>query len=282
MGEKWQFYTMKEQWQSIIAREVASTNWWVENNQVLGNKAVVTKVFCSYHALSCASSIAGILCYHLALLPRLVGGAMASIPLALSTAVYVVINVQTIRMKVVADNWFVHWERQQIGKLLVAFISLYTVQQCIVAAFIDLDDVLCSLIFAPFFVVITYGIHHVSTYGIFAKNSSDGEKAKRRDLVSPLVVALSSKLSATGTTPPQSASKRSNGGWTARNTVSTVSTGSSVNMVQIAKGATSGRESGSEEKPARPVVEATEITFNRVVGKYESYVDRFGVVYYDQ
>merc|ERR1711971_804420 len=131
------------------------------------------------------------------------------------------------------------------------------------------DDVLCSLIFAPFFVVITYGIHHVSTFGIFAKNSSDGEKAKRRDLVSPLVVAQSAKMSANGATPPQSAPKRTNGR-------------STVNMVQLAKGATSGRESGSEEKPARPVVEATEITFNRGVGKYESYVDRFGVDYYDQ
>merc|ERR1711971_1154771 len=118
------------------------------------------------------------------------------------------------------------------------------------------DDVLCSLIFAPFFVVITYGIHHVSTYGIFAKNSSDAEKAKRRDLVSPLVVAQSVKLAAAGTTPPQSASKRTNGGWTGRSTVSTVSTGSSVNMVQIAKGATGGR--------------ATEITFNRLLGKDES------------
>jgi len=129
---------------------------------------------------------------------------------------------------------------------------LYTTQQCVVAAFVNVDDVFVSLIFAPFFVVITYGIHHVSTYGIFAKNSSDGEKAKRRDLVSPLVPI--GKPLTTGATPPQSATKHRD-----------------TNMVRIANTTGSGRESGSEEQPpARPVVEATEITFNRLLGKDES------------
>ena len=222
--EKWQFYTMKEQWQSIIARELASTNWWVANNQVLGNKAMVCKVLSTYHLLSSTSSVVGIMCYHLALLPRIVGGAMASIPLALSTAVYVVINVQTVRMKVVADNWFVHWEREQIGKLLVAFMLLYTTQQCVVAAFADIDDVLCSLIFAPFFVVTTYGIHHVSTYGIFAKNSSEEENVKRRDLVAPLVSSTqNAKRLESGTTPPKSTSNHTSDGWQGRSTVSMAS-----------------------------------------------------------
>lgn len=182
--EKWMFYSLKERWQSIIRRATSSENWFIVNNQRYGNKLFMCKVFGTYHLFSCTSSIVGIVCQHLGLLSRSVTALMSALPLALSTCSYVAINVQTIRMYLITDNWFVHWERELIGKLLMVFIILYAAEQVIIAVFADIDDLFCSLIFAPFFVIVTFAIHYVSTYGIFWKNNSFEEKTKRRDIVS--------------------------------------------------------------------------------------------------
>jgi len=184
--EKWQFYVLKEKWQSIIRRGVLSTNWWIVNNARFGSEAFVRKMVVLYAVIIGAASVTAITCFHLDMLPQWMSVGITSIPLLVSTACYVTISVQISRMKVIADSWFVHWEREQIGKLLAVLVALYSLQQFVLPVFLDVDDVLLSLLFSPLFVVVTYGIHHISTFGIFAKNSSHFEKSQRRELETPL------------------------------------------------------------------------------------------------
>jgi len=180
--EKWQFYSLQEQWQCIIRREAASLNWFVVHNQHFGSKRFVAKAVGGYHLLSCMTSTVGIVCHHLEKIPRVISAMMAALPVLISVAFYVWVNVQTLQMRLVDDVWFVHWERVTIGKLLTVFIFMYTVQQ-IVMYILSISTLLCSLIFSPMFVMVTYAIHYVSTFAIMNKNSSDTEKNKRLDFV---------------------------------------------------------------------------------------------------
>eukprot|EP01083_Nonionella_stella_P066663 175768_1 len=169
---RYTFYTSQSQWQHIISDTVTTDNWFILNKHKFGSLRYI------YHIFGIAFACAGLctvvyLCIvhfyniHPTTTLRILFLPLIAMPPLCVVVAFIVIVCKTPRFAEIDDIFFIGWESKIHSRLLCLLLCTFiafTVLQYVT------DEATSAAICYPFYILISYGMHHVSTYSIYAKH----------------------------------------------------------------------------------------------------------------
>ena len=166
--ERWTFHTLQSQWINIItSNDDSTTNWFIRNNHKYGSLSYMTKIFGIYHIIAAILGTVAVIGLHLGFIDKSITDILAALPFLISIVIYTIIICKTTRLSEVDDVFYIHWESKIHSRILLLFLIAYLAQAVLQTM---LEDILTTMIFTPIFIIITYSIHHFSTYLVYNKN----------------------------------------------------------------------------------------------------------------
>ena len=166
--ERWTFYTLQSKWANIItSNDEAKQNWFIRNNHRYGSISYMMKLFGTYHIFATVAGTIAVIGLHLRFIDKSITDILAALPFLIAIVIYTTIICKTNRLSTVDDVFYIHWESKVHSKILLIFLIIYLLHA---AMEIIMDQITATIISTPLFLVITYSIHHVSTYLVYKKN----------------------------------------------------------------------------------------------------------------